>query len=55
MIILIIIKHRLSISTMGSMTAEYGALGQGLGQGDGGGWSLPSPAIARRAGVEHYM
>lgn len=24
------------------------------GKGTTGGWSLPSPAIARRAGVEHY-
>lgn len=51
----IIIKHRLSISITGSMTAENGAIGQGLGQGDEGGWSLPSPAVGRRAGVVHYI
>lgn len=36
------------------MTAENGALRQGTGQGDEGGWSLPSPAMARRAGFVHY-
>lgn len=54
MTILIILKHRLSTSVINSMTAENGALGQGIGQGDEGAWSLPSPALARRAGFVHY-
>lgn len=48
----IIIKHRLSISITSSVTAENGTIGQGL---DKGGWSLPSPAVGRRAGVVDYI
>jgi hypothetical protein len=43
-ITIVIIKRRLSISSMSSMTAENGALGQGLGQGNGRGLVL---AVAR--------